>query len=227
MSLSSKHQRIDDLMDKASEALSQTAYFQAERMAHKALLMAFDTGDFERMARITMPLREARRLRLQLALDVGRITILEEQPITEEMKIESGCYLVQPPCVGADSRRVRMAALQQEIPVAIICREPLTMLRLCPIVATMPGKSYRAKIDPPDDPAAPDMAWFTMALEAIGDAAIESIDLEKPAPRRVENLLECLDAVGEHERLHQALEETCRQAMVETADSTESKASLA
>ena len=77
MTVASKHQKIDDLMNKASESLARTAYFEAERMAVKALNMAFQDLDVERMARIVMPLLEARRQRLQQALDVGEVTIID------------------------------------------------------------------------------------------------------------------------------------------------------
>ena len=39
--------------------------------------------------------------------------------------------------------------------------------------------------------------------------------------------MECLDAIPDHEQLHQVLEATCREAMLETNDeSSISKASL-
>ena len=226
MSTESKSQIIDDLMTRASKALSRTAYFEAERLANKALITAFQGNDFEQMARIVMPLQEARRLRLQLALDVGKITIIDEQTVTEDMKVKPGCYLLRPPRVGADARRLRIAGLGQDVPVAVICHEPLTMLKLCPLVAITPGKSYRAMVKPPD-PRKPDLAWFVDAMKALGDAAIQTIDLAKPATRRVENLMECLDAVPDHEQLHQALQSTCREAMIQSKkESSNSKASI-
>ena len=226
MSTESKSQIIDDLMTRASKALSRTAYFEAERLANKALITAFQGNDFEQMARIVMPLQEARRLRVQLALEVGTITIVDEQPVNEGMETKPGCYLLRPPRVGADARRLRLAGLEQENPVAVVCHEPLNMLKLCPIVAITPGKSFRATMKPPN-PEKPDMAWFVDAMKALGDAAIQTIDLEKPATRRVENLMECLDAIPDHEQLHQVLEATCREAMLETNDeSSIPKASL-
>ena len=52
MTMASKQKKIDDLMDKVSESLVRTAYFEAERMASKAMGMARQEDDFERMARI-------------------------------------------------------------------------------------------------------------------------------------------------------------------------------
>ncbi len=44
--------QIDALMEEASQALASTAYFEAERLAEKALELAWKATDFDRMARI-------------------------------------------------------------------------------------------------------------------------------------------------------------------------------
>ena len=97
--------KIDELMGKASESLAHTAYFEAERLACRALEMAHAGRDYERMARIVLPLQEARRQRFQLALDTGEVIVVEEE-VTEEMDVAPGCYLIQPKQVGADARRL-------------------------------------------------------------------------------------------------------------------------
>ena len=74
--------QIDGLMERATEALVQTSYFEAERMANKALGMARQINDFDRLARITLPLQEARRQRVLQAFDAGMIRILNG-PISE------------------------------------------------------------------------------------------------------------------------------------------------
>ncbi len=204
-------QNLDDLIEKAQEAVAGAQYFQAERLANTALQVARSQHDFDGMARIVEPLREARRHRLGQALAVATITILDT-PITEEMPIEPGCYLVQPPRVGAEARRFRLAALSREVPVAVLCREPLTSLGLCPIVAICSSTTVRTMVDPPADPENPDMAWFVECLEALGDWAIESIDPEMVIDRRIEAILGRLDAVLDHDRLHQCLHEACCKA---------------
>ena len=208
-----KRKKIDELMEKASEALAQMSWFEAERLAQKALVMAWQQRDCERMARIILPLQEARRQRFQRALDVGSVTVMDSAPITEDVKVEPGGYLVGPPLVGADARRLRVAALSQEVPAAVLCREPATQLGLVPVVSTIPGKSFRTKVRPPKDRRQPDLAWMVDAMEALGDAALESIDPQKAVDRRIEALMEMLDAMPEHEGLHQALEAACREAM--------------
>lgn len=207
--------RIDDLMERASEALAQTRYFEAERMANKALAMAREAGDFERMARIVLPLQEARRQRYQQALDHDELFIVDE-PLEEDEVLEPGCYLVQPPLVGADARRMRIAAMTNDMPVAVLCREPDDQLGQIPIVAITPGRTLRTKVEPPEDDF--DVPWLVEAREQLGDWAIRSIDPEVEATRRVDMLLQCLDALPEHEGLHQELEETCRQALAEQTE---------
>jgi hypothetical protein len=213
----SRTKRIDALMEEASQALATTSYFKAERQALKALELARKAEDFDRMARILLPLQEARRQRTQTAFAVGTVTIVEE-PWGERRKFEPGCYLFRPPVVGADARAFRLAAHAAEAPVAVICREPLTQMGLCPIVAISPGGTVRCKIRPPKAPDNPDLAWFADAMEQLGEHAIDMLDPEMPTLKRLDTLLARLDAVPEHEELHQALAETCRVAAREMAE---------
>lgn len=204
--------KIDELMERASGALVQMRYFEAERMALKALAMAREATDFERMSRIIMPLQEARRQRLQQALDVEGVTIVD-QPVEENSVLESGCYLVRPLMVGADARRMRLAALNHDVPVLVVCREPNDQLGLVPIVAITPGKTLRAKVRPQPKKENPDQAWLVEAMEELGDASLRGIDPALEIVRRIDLLLMYLDALPEHEGLHIALEESCKEAM--------------
>lgn len=205
--------QITQMMEKAQAALQRNAWFEAERLAARALDAARAQREFGLMARILLPLQEARRQRLQLAFDAGGangITIVES-PFGEEFRPQPGCYLVQPPMVGADARRLRLAALEQQAPVAVLCREPLTRARLCPIVA-IGQVTIRTKVDPPKSPNRPTLAWFAAAMEALGDAAIETLDSGIGVVKQVDALLARLDAWPDHEKLHQALAEVCRCA---------------
>lgn len=212
MPMSGIAKKIDDLMERASDALSHMRYFEAERMAAKGLAMAREANDFERMARIVMPLQESRRQRFQQALDVEGVEIIDE-PVEEETVLDAGCYLVQPPLVGADARRLRLAALMNDVPVAIVCREPKDQLGLIPVVAITPGKTLRAKVRPPKKSQGFDQAWLVEAMEELGDASLRALDPELEITRRIDALIMYLDALPEHEGLHTALEESCREAM--------------
>ena len=212
-----RSKQIDALMEQASVALEATEYFKAESLASQALAAARQAADFDRMARIILPLQEARRQRFQLALDAGPITILDAS-VDEDTTVKAGCYLVRPPQVGADARRLRLIGLEHRIPVTVVCREPLTQLGDCPVVAIAPGVTVRTRIDPPDDPDDPGMAWFVGALEQLGDWAIDGLDPDMAVLKRIDALMLRLEALPEHERLHQALADACRRAQRERAE---------
>lgn len=211
-----KSTSVNSLMTKAQQALSRNHWFEAERMCARALDMARADGDFNLMARIVLPLQEARRQRMQAALDSKKLVVVDE-PLTEERQLEAKCYLIQPPLVGADARRLRLLALERETPAMFLCREPKTQLGLCPIVA-IGQVTVRTRIDPPKKWDKPDLAWFVGACEQLGDAAIETLDRTAEPARQVDALLERLDAVPDHEKLHQALAEVCKEAARYYAD---------
>ncbi len=211
MSVASQSKIIDELIGKAARAVTRKQHFEAERTAVKALYLARDESDFDRMASIIPTLAEARQGRLNQAIDVNRITVVDT-PVTEETRIEPGCYLVQPPLVGADARRLRMGAVSRDIPVAVLCREPLVKIGMWPIVAIAPGVTVRMKIEPADDQEKPDMDWFLDAMEALGDAVLEGLDPDQAIVKRVDALLTRLDAVPDHLELHQCLLESCEAA---------------
>jgi len=211
MSATSQTGTIDDLTARAAKAVKRAQLFEAERFARQALDLARDECDFARMAKIVPTLREARRQHIDAAADTGRMTILETQ-FTEEIGIEPGCYLVRPPLVGADARRFRLLAFSRKTPVAVLCREPLAQIGLCPVVAISGGCTVRMKVDPPLDPDEPDIDWFLDAMDALGEAALETVDPEKEVVRRIDALLARIDAVPDYEGLHVCLEEACREA---------------
>jgi hypothetical protein len=211
MSTVSQTRTIDKLTEKASKAVARGHFFEARRLAGEALDLARDEGDFERMARIAPVLREAQRQHIDAALDTGAMTVLDT-PFTDEVGIEPGCFLIRPPLVGADARRLRLLAFSRRTPVAVLCREPLARIGLCPVVAIGGGITVRAKVDPPLDPDRPDIDWFLDALDALGEAALETIDPEMDVVKRVDALLDRLDAVPEYDGLHVCLEDTCREA---------------
>lgn len=198
-----KATRIDNLLERASDAAKGGAIFEAERMLIKAVNMAREKKDHGRLAAAAGALKDVRAARVERAFATGRVRVLDE-PIQEETPIEAGCYLVRPPLVGADARQVRLRALTQDAPAAVVCREPTTRTGLVPIVA-IGGATVRVKVKPPRDADAPDIDWLREAMEALGDGAIEDVDPGQSATRRLEALLDRLDAVPEHEGLHDAV----------------------
>ncbi len=214
--------RIDKLMDLAGRALVETHYFEAETVCLEALELAHAAADYERMARILLPLQEARRqIRLQ-AVDSGNLFLVNE-PIPEGQKIEPGCYLITPPLVGADARDLHDRATREEVPVMVLAHEPpVRTLKLdrrpgdWPVVMIGPI-TVRTYVAPPDDGEVT-MEWFEWAAEQLGDKAIAEVDAGMEPVARVNDLFERLHSVSDHEKLHQALEQACREAVVAVAN---------
>ena len=215
---------IDSLMERASRALGEGDYFEAERLSLRSLLGARSTLDFERMARIVLPLQEARRQRREQALDAGPVAALRSGRDAPRPLVP-GCYLVQPPMIGRDGRTLRETADRKGVPACVLTREPLTRAGKWPIVGVGP-LVVRVQVDPPwpvqrveDSPSkdheerVPAREWFAGASEALGDAAIARLVPGDHPHYRVDDLLDFLNAHPEHEKLHQALEAACRAAI--------------
>lgn len=218
-------------MDAASARLVETLYFDAVDLCVRALGLAVKAADWDRVARIALPLQEARRQIRQLAVDVPTITIIDTQAQLRRA-VKPGCYLVQPPLIGAEARAFAASAHKRRVPVFVLTREPMTDAGLWPIVGVS-SISVRTKVDPPPgverDAKSPTrdrvtdgipLDWFESAAEALGDAGFESVDPSWPAAHRVEDLIERLEAVPEHEKLHQHLADAARDAMREPAPTT-------
>ncbi len=231
-----KAARIDAMMEQASKALVARDYFAAEKFASGALRRAHQEQDFERMARIALPLQEARRFKRDMAIDTGKVTVVDGE-IPMGRTLTAGCYLVIPPRVGVDGRMIRDAADEKKVPVVVVVREPPTREGLWPIVTVgpvtvrtkmtppKPGPAKKAKVGSkskakPEEgdataPITPEPEWFVHACEQLGDEAIGQIAATLPAATRVAALLDRLEAHPNHEKLHQRLAEACREALLE------------
>lgn len=201
-------------MERASLALERGEYFEAEGLCVRAIVAARRDDDFERMARICMPLQEARRQIRQIASDAGRIILVREIMLRVDEPLP-GFYLVEPPLIGLDARTVRDLLLRKRVPAVVLAREPETRSGKWPIVGVGGGEPLpvvaRVQLDAPPN-GKPTPSWLLAAQEALGDAAIAQVKPDWPADHRVDDLFERLEAVPDHEKLIQALEHACRDA---------------
>jgi hypothetical protein len=225
--------QIDALMERASAALLRMDYFETIELSLRALDRARRKRDWERVARITMPLQEARRQVRQLATDAHQVFVLRSLP-SRGQPLDAGLYLLEPPMIGLDGATLRDMLRARKISALVLVKEPTTSAGKWPIVGVGRGEFEnvvaRVQLDPPASLAghtgplanAPadalqaglaDGTWFQSAQEALGDAAIRKVRPEWPAAHRVDDLAEYLDAVPDHEKLSQALEATAREAM--------------
>lgn len=215
---------IDEVMERASRALVECEYFDAERLCLRALAQARAARDFERMARICLPLQEARRQKREAALDAGPVALVRDRADIPKPLVP-GCYLLQPPMIGRDGRALRETLDRRGVPACVLTREPLTRTGRWPVVAVGP-MVVRTQVNPPwpverversvskdEETRLPEREWFARASEALGDAAIAAAGTEDHPQHVVDDLLDFLDAHPEHEKLHQALERACRAAV--------------
>ncbi len=133
-------------MEQASRLLVQRDYFETERVCLQALRRAMAINDFDRVARIVLPLQEARRQRREMAVDSGAVFLVEDGPAPE--RVLPGCYLFAPPRVGVEGRNLREVADKARVPVVVVVREPVTKDGLWPLVA-VGGCTVRTKVTPP------------------------------------------------------------------------------
>jgi hypothetical protein len=206
-----KARAIDALMERASKALEATDYFEAEALCLRAFGEARERHDFDRCARICLPLQEARRQIRQLACDAGgSVTVLAALP-EGRARPSPGMYLIEPPLVGAAAREFRALAARHRVPTMILAREPATRAGKWPVVGVGTGPRepivVRVQVSPPD--VGPDAGWFQATQEALGDAAIVKAPAGVPADHHVDDLADLLEAVPDHEKLIQELARAC------------------
>ncbi len=198
-------------MQRAACELDSGAWFKAERLADEALQVARTRGDWAGMIELIDIIQAARLGRRDPSLVKGPVNVIDEA-YEEGRVLEAGRWLVQPPLVGADARRLRVSTLEADVPVLVLCREPTTQAGLVPLVAIAPGSTIRTKVKPPTNDRKPTATWFQSGLNALGLAAIEMIDPGLAVDRRIDALLGALDAVPDSDGLHDALLEACNEA---------------
>ena len=177
---------IDDIMERASAALVATDYLACERLCLEALTRARAESDFDRYARILLPLQEARRLRRQIAAESG-VTVLNgprRDPADVLDDYPLGCLLlIAPPHTTEDEIALRKAAHERGLFVEVLLFE---------------GDELQ---QPYED-----------QIERQGDAILAGIPEGLSPVERVDALAAILDRVGDHEIGHQRLAEAARAA---------------
>jgi len=202
-----------DSLERARRALADESLFEAERLAADALDRVAKQEDYRAMAHAAATLRSAREARVDAALDAGEVTILGEPPSSEALR-RPGCWLLEPPLVGADGRRLREEAFSSETPALVIVREPATRAGQWPLVMIGPV-TVRAYVAPPEEV---DADWMLAASEMLGEAAIEQIADDVAPDVRITRLLERLQTLPDADVLHEALIEACLHAVEEAED---------
>lgn len=111
---------------------------------------------------------------------------------------KGGRYLVRPPLVARDASILDHTLKLKGISVVVLCREPITQLGKCPIVALGSGVTIRTQIEEPANPDKPSCRWFDLAVEALGACVVDRIDTEATPQRQLNYLLAHLSAIPMH-----------------------------
>lgn len=224
-----KLKKLEDLESQARAALASRDWFAADAFAFEGVSLAYAMDEFGRMPSMLEILKEARGRRFRQAIETNTIVVVDEAQTRDEILelndgdyLTPGCYLVQPPLVGADGRNMRDHYFALGVPSLFIVREPATRAGLWPIVMIGPI-TVRTRIEPPEGGEVT-IEWLENAAYELGDAAIETVDPEALASVRVDQLLDRLGTVVLHDALIDTLAETCLIAQREADEAAAAKA---
>jgi len=224
-------QTIQDIMELASRDLAEMRYLDCESKCLEALELAISTERWNTVARIVLPLQEARRQRRMIAAEAG----LWVMPVDWQDSLddamdgrEAGCLWVHDQELAqAWQTSVRERGWMAEVLWGQVSDESVwqvTTLGHALITAEVPGLANscwgkwmaqgsslwsadvvagEASMPTPGD-------WYVGAIEALGDAVLSGVDSEMGSRDRVDALLSGLELVPDHELLHQGVAEACR-----------------
>lgn len=221
---------LDAMMDNASRALVAMDYLECERLCVQAQVMARDAEEWTYYARIALPLQESRRQRRMIAAE-GTIRVgtsdLKDAPINWLERVTPGCLVVTPPHTPEQAAQLHQMAHQRRLHVEVLYARPgESSWRLATFtgraaecdVPSPPHECLHRWLSDPADARRQDAAdWFIDATEALGDAMIAGITEPEGTRSRIAALEACLDALPDHEKLHQRLTDAAR-AMRPNAD---------
>jgi len=211
-------------LDHARAAANAGDWIGARAHSLAALHEARRERDFGAMARAIELYRPASANIVERAENASEGALIIARGSEAPDPLTPGCYLVQPPMIGADAARLREAAFAGGLPVRVLAREPLTRDSLWPVVA-VGDVIVRARVAPPTPldrvesevtkdsyPGPAPLAWFRGALDTLARSALDRLDPDEPAQHRVDDLLEYLSALPEHDGVIDALSSACAEA---------------
>jgi hypothetical protein len=212
---------LDQLMERASRALVEMHYLEAESLCLEGLRMARAQRDWVAYARVLMPLQECRRQRRMIAAD----TAVQLGTAGGIDRLDAGCIAVTHPHSAEDAARLALEAGRQRRHVEVLycdnaveadtwramtydgsqiaCEVPAPAglplnQRLCADAGPLPQAITGAG------------HWFIAATEALGEEALRRVTAPLGSLDRVEQLERMVQAVDDHEILHQRLGDAVR-----------------
>lgn len=210
---------LDDVMETASQALAQMHYARCEALCVEALGKARDAAQWVMYQRILLPLQEARRQRRQSALDGPILLGTHAKDDASSQRLEGmtqGCIVLTWPYTASDAKAFHEKLHESSSPVELLFADNpagATNWRITSMAG--PGLSIDLPAPKPEwvgqwvDPSAiapPTPAhWFMQASEALGNAALATIQAQPGTLDYLSALEDALACVDDHEILHQRL----------------------
>ncbi len=215
-----------DALSEAQRALSDARWHDAADAAQRAVRDARTSERFDALADASeLAARAHERIHAAAVEASGEGALIAARDTDLPDPVPPGCYLLQPPMVGADAARFRALAREARVPVVVLAREPLTRASRWPVVS-VGDVILRVRVEPPrgvqrvagrmtgdDYPGPAPLGWFLAAHARLGDAALERIDPDEHPHHRVDDLLEFASALPDHAGIARALAETAREAV--------------
>ena len=225
------NQKIEQLMERASQSLAGMAYFESQGLCIEAMGCARDAGEWDTYRKILLPLQEVRR---QIRMSAGDGIVLIGSEHSEHYNdfvngLVDGCLFI--------TDDVEREVVEQILDAATAGKKSVEVLVGYATETGYEVRSYDRDIalvsgidEPLDDwvghaIATPEsgsvggaerglsiLGWFIDAGEKLGDVAIQRAH-KLEGMSRIKALEEGLKVVPNHELLHQALSdcvlETC------------------
>jgi hypothetical protein len=196
--------RLDTLMTRKK----LEPWFKAESDAIAAIAISRASQHWETLATEIEKLQEARVQRASAAHNGKKVQLVQSVEEVDAVK-NGGRYLVQPPLVARNAALLENALKSRGVSCVVACREPITSLGLCPIVALGSGVTVRVQVEEPENPQYPKCAWFDNALEELGNHVLEQLNPDATEQRQLDYLLAHLSAIPTHVATYRAAIERC------------------
>tara|TARA_X000000368_G_scaffold405948_1_gene383675 strand:+ start:106 stop:711 length:606 start_codon:yes stop_codon:yes gene_type:complete len=172
----------------------QSGWYKTETGAVAKIDSARSTQNWSQLASEIKNLQEARIERATEARNGKAVVVIQEN--TEgDFPVEGGRFLIRPPLVARDAAILNNAMKNAGVAAVVACREPVTSLGLCPIVALGSGVTARVQVKEPKNPTRPTCAWFDHALDELGQHVLEQLDEGAPLERQLDFLIAHFSAI--------------------------------
>lgn len=224
---------LHEIMTSASAALAHMDYLSSEVLCVQALQLAKQQACWADYARIILPLQECRRQRRMMAAE-GDIRLgsasLSDSPADWLTQIGVGCMVLTQPHSRDEAHQLQALAQKQKRCIEVLwadCSvdEPTWRLRSfvgakTSVETPAPPADWRdrqlnaesaglsaksGEIAGSVKTAAVAADWFLDACEMLGDAALAQVAAAPGQLARIEQLEHAIEAVVDHEILHQQL----------------------